>query len=164
VDDDAIDGSKETGMSAHLAQIRWKRTSPDFLYDTYNRAYDVLFKNGDIVLPSSAAPKFGGDANRVDPEEAFVASLSSCHMLTFLAICARKRLTVDRYEDDAEGHLEKGSNGKLWVAHVILHPRVAFAAGVQVDAATLADIHHKSHEECFIANSVKTEVAVEPQV
>jgi organic hydroperoxide reductase OsmC/OhrA len=150
-------------MSTHRAQLRWKRTSADFLYDTYNRAHDVLFKNGDVMLPSSSAPEFRGDADRVDPEEAFVASLSSCHMLTFLAICARKRLTVDRYEDDAEGHLEQGSNGKLWVAHVTLRPRVAFAAGVKVDAATLADIHHKSHEECFIANSVKTEVAVEPQ-
>ena len=90
-------------MSTHRAQIRWQRTSSDFLYDTYNRAHDVRFKNGDIVLPSSSAPEFRGDADRVDPEEAFVASLSSCHMLTFLAICARKRLVVDRYDDDAEG-------------------------------------------------------------
>ena len=78
-------------MSEHRAQIRWRRTSADFSYDGYNRAHDVLFKNGAIALPASSAPAFRGDADRVDPEESFVASLSSCHMLTFLAICARKR-------------------------------------------------------------------------
>jgi len=150
-------------MSVHRAAIRWKRTSADFTYDTYNRAHDVAFKDGAIVLPGSAAPSFKGDADRVDPEEAYVASLSSCHMLTFLAICARKRLVVDSYEDDADGRLEKGSNGRLWMAHVTLRPRVRFAAGTSVDAAVLAEIHHKSHEECFIANSVNTEVAVEQQ-
>ncbi len=151
-------------MSVHRAAIRWRRTSADFTYDTYNRAHDVTFKDGAITLPGSAALAFKGDADRVDPEEAFVASLSSCHMLTFLAICARKRLVVDSYEDDADGRLEKGPNGRLWMAHVTLRPRVGFAQGTPVDAATLADIHHKSHEECFIANSVKTEVAVEQQL
>jgi organic hydroperoxide reductase OsmC/OhrA len=151
-------------MSVHRAAVRWTRTSADFTYDTYNRAHEIVFKDGAIVLAGSAAPAFKGDADRVDPEEAFVASLSSCHMLTFLAICARKRLVVDRYEDDADGHLEKGSNGRLWMAHVTLRPRVRFAAGSSVDAAALAEIHHKSHEECFIANSVTTEVAVEQQL
>jgi organic hydroperoxide reductase OsmC/OhrA len=150
-------------MSAHRAQLHWKRTSKDFLYDTYNRAHEVRFKNGDVLLAASSAPEFRGDAERVDPEEAYVASLSSCHMLTFLAICARKRIVVDRYDDDAEGKLEKGANGKLWVAHVTLRPRVEFAAGTIMNAQLLAEIHHKSHEECFIANSVKTDVAVEPQ-
>ena len=150
-------------MSDHHAAIRWKRTSHDFSYDSYSRSHDVLFKDGRIALPGSAAPAFKGDGERVDPEEAFVASLSSCHMLTFLAICARKRLTVDAYDDDASGKLEKGPNGKLWMGHVTLRPRVRFAAGVAVDNATLDGIHHHAHEECFIANSVKTEVAVEPQ-
>jgi organic hydroperoxide reductase OsmC/OhrA len=150
-------------MSEHRAQTRWKRTSPDFTYDTYNRAHDVLFKNGDIALAASSAPAFRGDADRVDPEEAFVASLSSCHMLTFLAICARKRLTVDAYDDDASGALEKGADGKLWMANVTLRPRVAFAPDADVAPALLAEIHHKSHEECFIANSVKTNVMVEPR-
>jgi organic hydroperoxide reductase OsmC/OhrA len=150
-------------MTDHRAQIRWKRTSADFTYETYNRAHEVLFKNGDVVLPGSSAPAYKGDPERVDPEEAFVASLSSCHMLTFLAICARKRLTLDSYEDDASGTLEKGANGKFWMAHVILRPQVRFQAGTHVDAATLDEIHHKSHEDCFIANSVKTAVAVEPR-
>jgi organic hydroperoxide reductase OsmC/OhrA len=150
-------------MSQHQASVVWHRTSADFTYDTYNRAHEVRFKGGAIVLPSSSAPEFRGDADRVDPEEAFVASLSSCHMLTFLAICARKRLVVDSYEDDAWGGLEKGENGKLWMAHVTLRPRVRFAPRTEVDAAKLAEIHHKSHEDCFIANSVKTDVTVLPQ-
>jgi len=151
-------------MSEHHAGVRWTRTSADFTYDSYNRAHEVRFKDGAIVLPSSSAPMFRGDADRVDPEEAFVASLSSCHMLTFLAICARKRLTVESYEDDAVGYLEKGESGKLWMARATLRPRVRFAAGTQIDAKILSDIHHKSHEDCFIANSVTTNVAVEPQV
>ena len=149
-------------MSEHHASVVWHRTSADFTYDTYNRAHEVRYKSGAIVVPSSSAPAFKGDADRVDPEEAFVASLSSCHMLTFLAICARKRITVESYEDDAVGLLEK-DGGKLWMTRVTLKPRVRFASGTEVDAAKLAEIHHKSHEECFIANSVKTDVTVEPQ-
>ena len=150
-------------MSEHHAAVRWKRTSADFTYDSYNRAHEVTFKSGAIRFAGSANEKFKGDADRVDPEEAYVASLSACHMLTFLAICARKRLTVDSYEDDAVGIMEKGSNGKLWVSRVTLHPRIAFAPGTTPDAAALAEIHHLSHGECFIANSVKTDVSVEPQ-
>jgi len=150
-------------MSDHHATLHWARTSADFTYNTYNRAHEVRFKGGAIVLPASSAPEFKGDADRVDPEEAFVGSLSSCHMLTFLAICARKRLVVDAYDDQASGTLEKGPNGKWWMAHVTLKPRVRFAADVTVDKATLDDIHHHAHEECFIALSVKTEVVVEPE-
>ena len=150
-------------MSEHHASVHWKRTSADFLYDTYNRAHEISFNKGAIVVPGSAAPAFKGDVDRVDPEEAFVASLSSCHMLTFLALCARKRLVVDSYEDDAVGIMEKGANGKLWVSRVTLRPRISFAPGTKVDSAILAEIYHKSHEECFIANSVKTDVSVEPQ-
>lgn len=150
-------------MSEHHAQISWKRTTADFTYDTYNRAHEVAFKDGAITLPASSAPDFKGDAERVDPEEAFVAALSSCHMLTFLAICARKRLTVEAYEDDAIGVLDRGPGGKLWMSRVTLRPQVRFAAGVGVDATALADLHHKSHENCFIANSVTTTVTVEPR-
>jgi organic hydroperoxide reductase OsmC/OhrA len=148
-------------MSEHHASVHWTRTSSDFTYDHYNRAHEIRFKNGQIVLAASAAPQFLGDHERVDPEEAFVASCASCHMLSFLAICARKRLSVDWYEDDAVGYLEKGVNGKLWVARVALKPRVRFATGTNLDAETLRQIHHQSHEECFIANSVKTEITVE---
>jgi organic hydroperoxide reductase OsmC/OhrA len=148
-------------LSEHHAGLHWTRTSADFSYDSYNRAHEMRFKEGAIVLPASSAPAFRGDAARVDPEEAFVASLSSCHMLTFLAICARKRLTVDAYDDDAVGRLEKGENGRLWVGHVTLRPRIRFADGVTLTPAQLAELHHRAHEECFIASSVKTEITVE---
>lgn len=150
-------------MSEHRVSVRWTRTTQDFTYDTYNRAHEMRFKEGGIVVPASSAPAFKGDASRVDPEEAYVAALSSCHMLTFLAICARKRLAVDSYDDDAVGRLEKGADGKLWMAHVILRPQVRFAPSLNVDNATIEEVHHHSHEQCFIANSVKTDVAVQPR-
>jgi organic hydroperoxide reductase OsmC/OhrA len=150
-------------MSEHHATLRWARTSSDFTYNTYNRAHDVSFKNGAVVVPSSAAVAFKGDADRVDPEDAYVGSLASCHMLTFLAICARKRIVVDAYDDAAVGIMEKGPDGKFWVSRVVLWPRVRFAPDASVDKATLDDIHHHAHADCFIANSVKTEVLVEPQ-
>ncbi len=148
-------------MSEHHAGVRWTRSSPDFTYDSYNRAHEMLFKHGAVALAGSAAPAFKGDAELVDPEETFVASLSSCHMLSFLAICARKRLVVDAYEDDAVGILEKRSDGPFWISRVILRPRVRFAPGM--DTARVDEIHHIAHETCFIANSVKTEIRIEPR-
>ena len=150
-------------MSEHRAGLRWNRTSSDFTYDHYNRAHDVLFKDGAIVLPSSSAPEFRGDADRVDPEEAYIASLSGCHMLTFLAICARKRFVLDSYDDEASGWLEKGESGKLWMTRVVLRPRVRFANGTEVSETQLTALHHQAHADCFIANSVKTDVSVEPR-
>lgn len=151
-------------MSEHHATIGWTRSSADFAYDSYNRAHQMRFKDGAIVLAASAAPSFKGDADRVDPEEAYVAALSSCHMLTFLAICARKRLSVDAYEDNATGFLEKGDTGKLWMTRVNLAPRVTFGGGAQVDALLLKELHHMAHEGCFIASSVKSEITVTPQL
>lgn len=150
-------------MSEHRAGLRWKRTSSDFTYEHYNRAHDVLFKDGAIVLPSSSAPEFLGDADRVDPEEGYIASLSGCHMLTFLAICARKRLVPEYYEDEASGWLEKNGSGKLWMTRVVLRPRVRFADGSEMSESQLTALHHQAHADCFIANSVKTEVSVEPR-
>ena len=148
-------------MNEHHATIRWKRTSADFTYESYNRAHEMSFKKGAVVLAASSAPEFKGEEERVNPEEAYVAALSSCHMLTFLALCARKHMTVDAYEDAAVGFLDRGPTGKLWMGRVVLRPRVRFAG--PVDTAVLADLHHKAHENCFIANSVTTTVTVEPQ-
>ena len=146
-------------MSEHRAELSWKRTSKTFAYDDYNRRHLWRFDAG-IETPASASPNYRGDADCVDPEEAFVASLSSCHMLTFLAIASRKRLLVDAYEDKAVGHLQKNAEGKLAITSVDLHPRVTFAPGTKVDAATLKKMHHDAHEQCFIASSVKTMVIV----
>ena len=151
-------------MSEHCAQLRWKRTSQDFTYESYNRAHEMLFKQGAIVVPSSSAPEFRGDAEKVDPEEAFVASLCGCHMLTFLAICARKRLALETYDDEASGWLETGDGGKLWMTRVTLRPRVRFAPGVAVNESQLMALHQQAHADCFIANSVKTNISVEVRV
>jgi organic hydroperoxide reductase OsmC/OhrA len=147
-------------MSEHYATIVWKRQSPEFTYETYNRGHEWRFDGG-VIVPGSAAPVYRGDLERVDPEEAFVASLASCHLLTFLAIAARKRFTVDLYEDEALGVLTKNERGKLWVSKVTLRPRVTFSGDNKPSEADIAAMHEMSHDECFIANSVKTEVVVE---
>ena len=142
-------------MSEHRAQLSWRRTSPDFDVATYSRDHRVTFKNGK-PLEMSATPTYRGNPAMVDPEEAFVASLSSCHMLTFLAIAV-----VDSYKDDAIGHLEKNAEGALAITRVTLRPRTKFA-GQAPNAAMLREMHEKAHHQCFIANSVKTNVTVEP--
>lgn len=147
--------------SEHVAHIEWSRGDRGFSYSEYSRAHRVRYGGG-IAHDMSAAPEYRGDASLPNPEELLVAALSSCHMLTFLAICARKGIVVDRYEDDARGVLEKGANGKVQVTRVVLRPRVAFASA-RPDAAALASLHHQAHEGCFISSSVKTEVVVEPE-
>jgi len=147
-------------MHAYRATTRWKRSSADFTYDTYNRAHEVAFPGG-ITVPWSSAPEFRGDAARVNPEEAFVAALSTCHMLTFLAIAARKRFIVDAYDDDAEGVMEQNARGKYWVSRVTLRPKVTFAGDHQPSAQEISAMHHAAHENCFIADSVTSSVSVE---
>jgi organic hydroperoxide reductase OsmC/OhrA len=120
----------------------------------------VKFGGGESV-PWSAAPEFKGDAQRVNPEEAFVASLSTCHMLTFLAIAARRRFVVDTYVDEASGIMEKNPQGKFWVSKVTLRPKVTFGGTRQPSTQEISDLHHAAHDNCFVANSVRTEVAVE---
>lgn len=144
-------------MSHHHATVRWSRTTPEFTYDTYSRDHAVTFGTGASVS-WSGAPEFRGNPALVNPEEAFVAALSSCHMLTFLAVCARKRLVVESYEDAAEGVLEKNAEGHLAVTRVTLRPRVQFSGDAP---ESLAALHKIAHEQCFIANSVRTEVTVE---
>jgi organic hydroperoxide reductase OsmC/OhrA len=147
-------------MHEYRATTTWRRTSADFTYETYNRAHEVKFGGGEVV-PWSAAPEFKGEAQRVNPEEAYVASLSTCHMLTFLAMAARKRLMVDSYIDEASGVMTKTEAGKYWVSRVVLRPKVVFSGSRQPSPEELSSLHHAAHENCFIANSVKTEIAVD---
>jgi organic hydroperoxide reductase OsmC/OhrA len=149
-------------MSKHTSSLRWNRGDKPFTYEGYSRDHEWIFDGGQR-LTGSAAQAFLGSQDGVDPEEALVVALSSCHMLTLLAIAAKKGWVVDRYEDDAEGTLAKNAEGKLAITHVILRPRIVFAEGTVLDADTLHYLHHQAHEHCFIANSVKTEVSVEPQ-
>ncbi|MEM0898080.1 MAG: OsmC family protein [Verrucomicrobiota bacterium] len=143
-------------MSEHTANIEWRRGESTFEYETYSRNHLWKFDNG-LTVEASAAEGFLGDAANIDPEEAFVASLSSCHMLTFLAICAKKRITVETYEDRAVGHLGKDDEGSLAVILVELRPNTTFA-GENPSPEELRELHAKAHHHCFIANSVKTEV------
>ncbi len=145
-------------MSEHHASIHWTRTTPDFTYDTYDRSHEVSYGGGSTQAVASA-PEYKGNPKLANPEELLVAALSSCHMLTFLAIAAKKRLVVDAYDDAAVGRMTKNAKGKLFVSHVVLKPKVRFN-GV-VDKETLAELHHLAHAECFIANSVLTDVVVE---
>jgi organic hydroperoxide reductase OsmC/OhrA len=144
-------------VSEHRIALDWTKGEAPFTYDAYPRNHRVTFKNRDTVIFSAAAV-YKGDPAKADPEDGFVAALSSCHMLSFLAIAAKKKLVVESYEDDASGFLEN-DGGTLWMTRVILRPKVAIAA----DAATVAEIHHLAHKACFIANSVKTDVRVEPR-
>lgn len=145
-------------MAEHHITLNWEKGAAPFTYEAYPRNHTIAFKNGQETLIASASPAYKGDAGKADPEDMLVAALSSCHMLSFLAIAAKKKLTVTSYEDNAVGFLES-EGGKLWMTRVILQPKVA----IDTDAETLAHIHHQAHEACFIANSVKTDVKVEPR-
>ena len=146
-------------MSEHVVDLSWARGEHEFTYQTYSRDHEWRFDGG-VTVAGSANPAYLGSEDRVDPEEAFVAALSSCHLLTFLAIAAKKRLVVDAYDDHAVGLMEKNEDGRLAITKVILRPKIAFA-GDAPDAETLERMHHRAHQECFIANSVRTEVTVE---
>jgi len=146
-------------MSTHKARIEWQRTSDDFSLKSYSRDHTWSFDGARVE--ASAAPEYLGDPHRVDPERALVAALSSCHMLTFLAIASKRGFVVDRYTDDAVGALEKNEEGKLAITRVELRPAIEFA-GEAPDAQALEEMHHQAHERCFIASSVRTRVEVAP--
>ncbi|MGJ0510561.1 MAG: OsmC family protein [Methylocystis sp.] len=148
-------------MSEHTATVKWARDGADFGYKNYSRDHVWHFENG-VELPASAAPAYLGDPSRVDPESAFVAALSSCHMLTFLALASNKGFVVDGYEDNAIGFLEKNATGKLAVTRVELRPKITFNGDTEPTRAELSWLHDKAHRECFIANSVTTRISVAP--
>ncbi len=151
-------------MSEHKAIVKWKQSEGDFLKGTYSREHTWTFDGG-LTVPASSSPAavrvpFSNPAN-VDPEEAYVASLSSCHMLTYLYVASRKGFEVSSYEDEAIGSLSKNERGIPWVSLVTLYPRITFKGTKVPTAEEQAALHHAAHEQCFIANSVKTEVKVE---
>lgn len=147
-------------MSEHRIELNWTREGPTFDYQSFNRNHAVRFEGGQDLQVSSA-PDYFGDAALSNPEELLIAALSSCHMLTFLAVAAKRGLVVQSYSDAAVGVLEKNAEGKFAVTRVRLKPTVAFGGSKQPDATELAGLHHKAHQHCMIANSVKTEVSVE---
>jgi organic hydroperoxide reductase OsmC/OhrA len=148
-------------VSEHHATVAWSREGRDFVYETYSRQHVWRFEGGISVAGNAAPaniPKTVPQAPGVDPEQAFIASLSSCHMLWFLHLASQRKFVVDRYIDEASGVLDKD-----WMSQVTLRPAVTFSGKAPTEEEHRA-LHHKAHEKCFIANSVKSEVLVEPKI
>ena len=156
-------------MSKHEygATVTWQRaTSAKFTDNRYSRAHQWAFDGGTVVPASSSplvVPPPASDPAAVDPEEAFVASLASCHMLFFLFHAAKKGFVIDRYEDAPVGTMGKNAEGRTAMLKVVLRPRVTWGGEQRPADADIEAMHHRSHEDCFIANSVKCEVAIEPR-
>ena len=152
-------------MSEYFAKINWARASDEnYIDNKYSRGHEWIFDGG-ITVQASSSPHvvplpYSVEAN-VDPEEAFVASLSSCHMLFFLSVAAKRKYVVDSYVDDAVGVMEKDNDGKISMTKVTLRPYVRFSGDKKPTMEQLEKMHHQSHEQCFIANSVKTEIVTE---
>ena len=152
-------------MSEYSAKVTWKRQAEeDFTDNKYSRGHTWEFDGGAVVAASSAPSivplSYSVEAN-VDPEEAFIASLSSCHMLVFLAIAGKRGFVVDEYIDNPIGVMEKDADGRIAITKVTLRPQVTFAGDKKPTLETLKKMHHQSHDQCFIANSVTTEVMTE---
>ncbi len=154
-------------MASYSAEILWQRGDQDFSSGRYSRRHLLRFDGG-AEVPGSSSPHVvplpWSDAAGVDPEEAFVASLSSCHMLWFLSIAAKHGYCVDSYHDHASGEMRRNARGKMAMTRVMLRPAVVFSGPKQPDRPALDALHHEAHEACFIANSVHTEVLCEPVV
>lgn len=152
-------------MSEYVASVVWSRQVNELFIDNkYSRAHQWQFDGGATIAASSSpdiVPLPYSVAPNVDPEEAFIASLSSCHMLFFLSIAAKNKLTVDNYHDNAVGLMQHTSDGRMSMTQVTLKPCVKFANNEQPSAEQLEEMHHQAHELCFIANSVKTEIVIE---
>jgi organic hydroperoxide reductase OsmC/OhrA len=149
-------------MSEHTAALRWSRHGRDFRYETFSRDHELTFENGQKTLASSA-PAFLGNPEALNPETLLVGSLSSCHMLTFLAICAKRGYVVDHYDDAASGLLDKNAEGKMAITRITLRPKALFSGEKQPTAEELAKLHERAHANCFIGSSIRAEVAVEPR-
>ena len=151
-------------MSRYDAEVRWQRGPDEAFTDRrYSRAHSWHFDGG-VVVPASSSPHSVplpfSRADHVDPEEAFVAAIASCHMLTFLFLAAKAGFTVDAYVDAAFGVMARNEQGRLAVTHVTLRPAIVFSGSVAPSEAEVARLHHESHEECYIANSVRSEIEV----
>ena len=149
-------------MSSFSIGLIWQRSTPDFDVKTFSRDHVWRLAGGQTVQGSSA-PDYSGNPEMSNPEEALLAALSSCHMLTFLSIAALRKLVVDRYEDEPVAELGKNEKGKVIVARMILRPWVTFSGAVIPDEDTVWELHRKAKENCFVGNSVLSQVTLEPQ-
>jgi organic hydroperoxide reductase OsmC/OhrA len=151
-------------MTEHRAAIRWQNSGATLDYDHFSRDHVWSVKEGQLTVPASSAPAYKGNPATLDPEDALVAAVASCHMLTFLAIAARRRLVVASYADDARGWLEPDAAGQLAITRVELQPVVRFAAGAAPSPEDFATMHEKAHRNCFIANSVTAAISCQPRL
>jgi organic hydroperoxide reductase OsmC/OhrA len=153
-------------MAEHRAFLEWENTGGEFTKGQFPRRHIWRFDGG-LEVPASSAPGVVpapySDPAAIDPEEAFVASLASCHMLTFLFLASRQGFEVSRYEDEAVGEMARGENGVPWVSSVTLAPRVEYSGENRPGPEDETSLHEKAHEQCFIANSVKTAITVAPR-
>jgi organic hydroperoxide reductase OsmC/OhrA len=151
-------------MQQFEAQLAWRRGTQPFLDQRYSRAHAWTFDGG-LQVPASSSPLSVplpmSDPAAVDPEEALVAAVSSCHMLFFLALAARAGHVVDSYRDHALGSMDNNADGKMAMTRIVLRPTIVFAAGTAPDAIQLEALHHAAHAQCYIANSIKAEVSIE---
>jgi organic hydroperoxide reductase OsmC/OhrA len=152
-------------VTNYEANVRWARQVDErFVDGRYSRAHEWAFDGGARIHASASPhvvrPPFS-DPSGVDPEEAFVAAVASCHMLFFLWFAARQGFTIDRYDDNAVGVLSKGADGREWMTKVTLRPHIVFSGEQRPTAAEVDALHHESHAACYIANSVKTEIVVD---
>ena len=152
-------------MSSHTVTVRWERGEAPFTDNRYSRGHTWTFDGG-VVVPGSSSPHVVpppySRPDAVDPEEAFVASLSSCHMLWFLSLAVERHFCIDSYSDDATGVMAKNTSGKLAMTLVTLRPKAVFVGDRLPTKDEIASLHHRAHAECFIASSVKTEIRCEP--
>jgi organic hydroperoxide reductase OsmC/OhrA len=152
-------------MDEYVAEVIWARNGQDFISNNYSRKHILRFDGG-IDVPGSSSPHVVptplSELAAVDPEEAFIASLSSCHMLWFLSIAAKRKLCVERYTDKAVGVMAKNPQGKLAITLITLKPEVQFTGEKIPTIEQIHEMHHQAHNECFIANSVRTEIRCEP--
>lgn len=148
-------------MSEHRTALAWQRGDGPFERGNYRREHRLRFERGQ-QLTNSAAPGYGGIGDATDPEELLLAALSSCHMLTFLALCANRGYTLDRYDDDAVATLDKNADGKFAVTLAVLNPRTQFSGDRIPDAAEISTLHERAHANCFIAHSIRSEVQIRP--
>mgnify|MGYP003956032929 CR=1 FL=1 len=147
-------------MSEHTVVVNWSRQTEGFSLASYNRSHQWDFGH-EVKVAASAAPDYRGDIEMVDPEQAFTASVASCHMLTFLAIASQKGFVVDDYQDQAIGRLGQGEQGTMLVSDITLKPQIRFSGDSVPTEEQLQKLHDAAHQHCFIANSVKTRVHVE---
>jgi organic hydroperoxide reductase OsmC/OhrA len=153
---------RERIMSEYGATVAWHlKPGASFDYEHFNRGHEWTFAGGEVVQ-ASASPEYFGSGNRVNPDEAVIAATASCHMLTFLSIAAKQGHKVLSYIDQPTGTVEKGSDGRLAITRIVLRPRVVFDDGQEPEAAAMDKLHASAHRNCFVANSLKADISIEP--